>query len=90
MYYPAVDALEGCAEALSLEDGGFDVRVGRFDEASQIYKTLLVFSDRADSPIPSDKRQQIEKNITCLDAFVQSPDPVAPGCELIEISLLKP
>lgn len=88
--YPTFEALEGCAEALVLEDGGFDVKVGRFDEASKIYQTALVFSERTDSAITPEKRRQIEENVTCLNVFVQSPDRTSPGCELIEVSLLKP
>ena len=88
--YPTVEALTGCAESLALDDAGFDVKLKRFKSASNIYRTTLEFSERVKSPILPAERQKIESNIKCLDAFVKTPNPKSPGCELIRISLKKP
>jgi hypothetical protein len=91
MYYPTVDALIGCAEAISLEEsGGLEGKVRSFEEATKIYQVALVFSDRTNTPISLTERQQIEENIACLDAFVKAPNPKTPGCKLVEISLTNP
>jgi hypothetical protein len=87
--YPTVDALTGCAESLVIHDGGFDVKVGNMRLASDIYRATLEFGDRTNKPISGAERQKILDNIKCLDAFVKTPDPKSPGCELIRISLKK-
>jgi hypothetical protein len=88
--YPTVEALIGCAKSLALEDASFDVKVKRSQNASDIYQTTLEFSKRTKNSISGAERQKIENNIKCLDAFVKSPNPNSPGCELIKISLKKP
>lgn len=87
--YPTVDALTGCAESLVIHDGGFDVKVGNMKLASNIYRATLEFGDRTNNPISGAERQKILDNIKCLDAFVKSPNPNSPGCELIRVSLKK-
>jgi hypothetical protein len=87
--YPTVDALTGCAESIVLENSSFDVRVKRMKDASDIYRATLEFADRTNKPISGAERQKILDNIKCLDAFVKTPDPKSPGCELIRISLKK-
>jgi hypothetical protein len=88
--YPTVDALTGCAEAISLTDGNFEAKVKNFKSSSKLYRTALLFSDRTNAPLPAAERQKIQENIACLDAFVKTPNPGTPGCELIRVSLLNP
>jgi hypothetical protein len=90
LYYPTVDALIGCAEAISLDDGNFEAKLKNFKASSESYRIALLFSDRTNAPIPPAERQKIEENIACLDAFVKTPNPETPGCELVRVSLLDP
>ncbi len=88
--YPTVEALTGCAEAISLGDANFESKLKNFKSSSKLYQTALLFSKRTNASMPAAERQKIEKNIACLDAFVKTPDPKAPGCELVKVSLLNP
>jgi hypothetical protein len=90
MDYPTVDGLKNCAEAVSLEQANFEGKLKKFKGASKLYRTALLFSDRTNAPLPTAQRQKIEKNIACLDAFVKTPNPKSPGCELVKVSLLDP
>jgi len=87
--YPTIEALLGCAEALVLEDAGFDVKVRRMKIASDIYRATLKFAERTNNPLPEVEQQRILDNIKCLDDFVKAPDPNSPSCELVKISLTK-
>jgi hypothetical protein len=88
--YPTVDALIGCAEAVSLGQTNFEGKLKSFKGSSRLYRTALLFSDRTNAFLPAADRQKVEKNISCLDAFVKAPNPEAPGCELVRVSLLNP
>jgi hypothetical protein len=88
--YPTVEALTGCAESISLTDGNFEAKLKNFKSSSELYRTALLFSDRTNAALPAAERQKIEKNIACLDAFVKTLNPEAPGCELVRVSLLNP
>jgi hypothetical protein len=88
--YPTVDALTGCAEAISWEQGNFEAKLNRFKESARLYRSALLFSKRTNASLPAAQRQKIEENITCLDAFVKAPNPETPGCELVRVSLLDP
>jgi hypothetical protein len=88
--YPTVDGLANCAEAISLTDGNFEGKLKNFKSSAKSYRMALLLSDRTNAPIPAPKRQEIEKNIACLDAFVKAPNPKKPGCELVRVSLLDP
>jgi hypothetical protein len=90
LYYPTVDGLIGCAEAISLDQGNFEAKLKGFKVSSEFYRTALLFSERTNSPLPPAERQRVEKNISCLDAFVKAPNPETPGCELVRVSLLNP
>jgi len=87
--YPTVQALIGCAESLVIADASFDVKVKRMKDASKIYRATLEFAKRTNYSLPATERQRILDNIKCLDNFVQAPNPNAPSCELIKISLTK-
>lgn len=88
--YPTVDALTGCAEAISFEQGNFEAKLTRFKVSSDLYRTALLFGERTNAPLSTANRQEIEENIACLDAFVKTPNPEKPGCELVRVSLLDP
>ena len=90
MHYPTVDGLVGCAEATALEQRNFEGKLRGFEGSSRLYRTALLFSERTNAPLPAAERQKIEENIACLDAFVKSPNPETPGCELVRVSLLDP
>ena len=90
LYYPTVDGLAGCAKATSLDQGNFEAKLRGFKGSSKLYRTALLFSDRTNAPLPAAERQKIEKNIACLDAFVKTPNPKTPGCELVRVALLDP
>jgi hypothetical protein len=90
MDYPTVDGLANCAEAISLEQANFEGKLKNFRGSSKIYRTALLLSERTNTPLPAAKRQKIEENIACLDAFVKAPNPETPGCELVRVSLLDP
>lgn len=87
--YPTIEALAGCAESIALEDASFDVKVDRFQEASDVYRATLEFSKETSTPISEPERQAIEENMQCLDTFVKSPSPDSPECELVKNSLKK-
>ena len=88
--YPTIDALMGCAEAVSLGQTNFEGKLKNFKGSSRLYGTALLFSERTNASMPAADRQKVEKNIACLDAFVKEPNPTAPGCELVRVSLLNP
>ncbi len=88
--YPTVEALRGCADAISLVDANFEAKIKNFKSSSKLYQTALLFSERTNTPLPSTERQKVEKDIACLDAFVKAPNPEAHGCELVKVSLLDP
>lgn len=88
--YPTVDALTGCAEAVSLEQGDFEAKLKGFKGASRLYRTALLFSERTNVSPPAADRQKVEENIACLDAFTQAPNPEKPGCALVKVSLTNP
>jgi hypothetical protein len=90
MDYPTVDGLANCAEAISLEQGNFEGKLKNFKGSSRLYRTALLFGERTNASVPDAKRQKIEENIACLDAFVKAPNPEKPGCELVRVSLLDP
>jgi hypothetical protein len=90
LYYPTVDGLTYCAEAISLGQTNFEGKLKNFKSSSELYRTALLFSDRTNAPLPAAKRQKIEKNIACLDAFVKAPNPNKPGCEFVRVSLTNP
>jgi hypothetical protein len=90
IYYPTVDGVAACAEAVSLEDANFEGKLKNFKSSSEFYRTALLFSKRTNAPLPAAERQKIEENIACLDAFVKTPDPETPGCELVRVSLSNP
>jgi hypothetical protein len=81
--YPTVEALTGCAEAISLTDGNFESKLKNFKSSSKLYRTALLFSDRTNAPLPSAERQKVEKNIACLDAFVKAPNIETPGFDTL-------
>jgi hypothetical protein len=88
--YPTVDALIGCAEAVSLGQTNFEGKLKNFKGSSKLYRTALLFSERTNDKLPTAERQKVEKNIACLDAFTKAPNPKTPGCELVRVSLLNP
>ncbi len=88
--YPTVDALIGCAEATSLEDGNFEAKLKKFKTSSEFYRAALLFSDRTNASLPAAERQKVEETIACLDAFIKEPNLEKPGCELVRISLINP
>lgn len=88
--YPTVEALIGCAEAMSLEQTNYEAKLGNFKWSSELYQTALLFKDRTNAPLPAADRKKVEANIACLDAFTRSPNPEKPGCELVRVSLLDP
>jgi hypothetical protein len=90
MDYPTVDGLANCAEAISLEQANFEGKLKNFKGSSRLYRTALLFGERTNASVPAAKRQKIEENIACLDAFVKAPNPEKPGCELVRVSLLDP
>jgi hypothetical protein len=90
MYYPTFDGLTDCAEAVSIDQSNFEGKLKGFKVSSRLYRTALLFSERTNAPLPAAKRQKIEENIACLDAFVKAPNPKKPGCELVRVSLLNP
>jgi hypothetical protein len=90
MDYPTVDGLANCAEAISLEQGSFEGKLKNFKGSSRLYRTALLFGERTNASLPAAKRQNIEKNIACLNAFIKAPNPEKPGCELVRVSLLDP
>jgi hypothetical protein len=90
MYYPTVGGLTNCAEAVSLDQANFEGKLKNFKSSSKLYQTALLFSERTNTPLTSTERQKVEKDIACLDAFVKAPNPEAPGCELVRVSLLDP
>jgi hypothetical protein len=90
MDYPTVDGLTNCAEAVSLEQANFEGKLKKFKGSSKLYRTALLLSERTNTPLPAAKRQKIEENIACLDAFTKAPNPETPGCELVRVSLLNP
>jgi len=87
--YPTVEGLIGCAESLVIADASFNVKVEKMKDASKIYRATLEFAKRTNYSLPATERQRILDNIKCLDNFVQAPNPNAPSCELIKISLTK-
>lgn len=90
MYYPTVDGLTNCAEAVSLEQANFEGKLKKFKGSSKLYRTALLLSERTNTPLPAAKRQKIEENIACLDAFIKAPNPETPSCELVRVALLNP
>lgn len=90
MDYPTIDGLANCAEAISLEQANFEGKLKNFKGSSRLYRTALLFGERTNASVPAAKRQKIEENIACLDAFVKAPNPEKPGCELVRASLLDP
>lgn len=90
VHYPTVDALTGCAEAISLGQTDFEGKLKNFKGSSRLYRTALLFSERINAPLPAAERQKVEENIACLEAFVKAPNPETPGCELVRVSLLNP
>lgn len=88
--YPTVDALIGCAEAISLEQGDFEAKLKKFKSSSEFYRIVLLFSERTNASLPAVERQKVEENIACLDAFTKAPNPKTPGCEFVRVSLTNP
>jgi hypothetical protein len=77
VYYPTVDGLTDCAKSIPLEQGNFEGKLKGFKVSAKLYRTALLFSERTNAPLPAAKRQKIEENIACLDAFVKAPKGLA-------------
>lgn len=85
--FPTTEALLGCAESMVMADASFDTKLRRFKKASNIYRTILKFSEQTNSPLSPTERQLVEENIQCLDSFLKTPNPKSPGCPLVSDSL---
>ncbi|MBW4611860.1 MAG: hypothetical protein KME21_00965 [Desmonostoc vinosum HA7617-LM4] len=85
--FPTTKALLGCAESIAMADASFDTKLKRFKESSDIYKTIVEFSEKTNTPLSAAERQVIQENTKCLDAFLKNPNPKSPGCSLISDSL---
>ena len=95
MYKPSTQALIGYADATAMidrirEDKEETLRskTDEFRHVVKLYRTAMQFAERANDPLTPEARAQIEERINCLEAFIQNPDPQAPGtCQYVHDAL---
>jgi hypothetical protein len=93
-FKPSNEAILGYAKARIMTNvytlnpkESLNTKIRNFKEAIKIYQVAIQFSQRANKPLSNEQKQSIQTNITCLGAFIKSPNPKVPTCQIVKEAL---
>lgn len=64
-----------------------NAKIRNFQEAIKVYKATVEFGQRSGKALSNDQEKLIKSNVSCLEAFLKSPNTKIAPCDLVSMAL---